>query len=216
MARGCRSSATPVSCPGSFQALFRRIHSMTIQKVGVVGCGLMGSGIAQVSAQAGFPTVVREVSKELLDKGLGAVFKFMQGGVEKGKVSQFDLDKVKENLKGTVELEGPRRLRSRGRGDHREHRRQEGDLRHARRPVQARDDLRVEHLEPLDHRAVDVREAPAAHDRPALLQSRAADEAGRGGAHGAHWIPRQSRRPTRGARRSARPRSTAATRPASW
>jgi 3-hydroxybutyryl-CoA dehydrogenase len=77
---------------------------MAIRKVGVVGCGLMGSGIAQVSAQAGFPTVVREVSKELLDKGLGSVFKFLQGGVEKGKVSQFDLDKVKENLKGTTEL----------------------------------------------------------------------------------------------------------------
>ena len=40
----------------------------------------MGSGIAQVSAQAGFPTVVREVSKELLDKGLGSVFKFLQAG----------------------------------------------------------------------------------------------------------------------------------------
>ena len=78
---------------------------MTIEKVGVVGCGLMGSGIAQVSAQAGFPTVVREVSKELLDKGIGSIMKFMQAGVEKGKVAPFDLDKVKENLKGTTKLE---------------------------------------------------------------------------------------------------------------
>jgi len=78
---------------------------MTIRKVGVVGCGLMGSGIAQVSAQAGFPTVVREVSKELLDKGLGSIFKFMEAGVAKGKVAPFDLDKVKENLKGTAKLE---------------------------------------------------------------------------------------------------------------
>ena len=78
---------------------------MAIKKVGVVGCGLMGSGIAQVSAQAGFPTVVREVSKDLLDKGMGAIFKFMQAGVEKGKVAPFDLDKVKENLKGTTKLE---------------------------------------------------------------------------------------------------------------
>ena len=77
---------------------------MTIRKVGVVGVGLMGAGIAQISAQAGFPTVAREVSKELLDKGLGSILKFMQGGVEKGKVAQFDLDKVKENLKGTTEL----------------------------------------------------------------------------------------------------------------
>ncbi len=77
---------------------------MAIQKVGVVGCGLMGSGIAQVSAQAGFPTVVREVSKDLLDKGMGSILKFMEAGVAKGKVSQFDLDKVRENLKGTTEL----------------------------------------------------------------------------------------------------------------
>ena len=78
---------------------------MAIQKVGVVGCGLMGSGIAQISAQAGFPTVVRETSKELLDKGLGSIVKFMEGGVAKGKVAQFDLDQVKENSQGTTQLE---------------------------------------------------------------------------------------------------------------
>ena len=78
---------------------------MTIHKVGVIGAGLMGSGIAQVSAQAGFPTVVREVSSALLDKGLGSVMKFMQAGVDKGKVAPLDLDKVREHLKGTTELE---------------------------------------------------------------------------------------------------------------
>ena len=78
---------------------------MAIRTVGVVGCGLMGSGIAQISAQAGFPTIVRETSKDLLDKGLGSVMKFLEGGVAKGKVSQFDLDKVKENLRGTTKLE---------------------------------------------------------------------------------------------------------------
>jgi 3-hydroxybutyryl-CoA dehydrogenase len=77
---------------------------MTIQKIGVVGCGLMGAGIAQVSAQAGFPTVAREVSKELLDKGLASIMKFLQAGVDKGKVAPFELDKVKQNLKGTTEL----------------------------------------------------------------------------------------------------------------
>jgi 3-hydroxybutyryl-CoA dehydrogenase len=78
---------------------------MAIQKVGVVGCGLMGAGIAQVSAQAGFPTVVRETSKELLDKGMGSITKFLQAGVERGKVAPYELDKVKQNLKGTTELE---------------------------------------------------------------------------------------------------------------
>ena len=61
---------------------------MAIQKVGVVGCGLMGSGIAQISGQAGFPTVVRETSKELLDKGLASIVKFMESGVAKGHALQ--------------------------------------------------------------------------------------------------------------------------------
>ena len=78
---------------------------MEIQKVGVVGCGLMGSGIAQVSAQAGFPTVVREVTAELLEKGLGSIRKFLQGGVEKGKMSAGDMEKTVANLKGTTRLE---------------------------------------------------------------------------------------------------------------
>jgi len=77
---------------------------MAIRKVGVVGCGLMGSGIAQVSAQAGFPTVVREVSPNALEKGLGSIRKFLQGGVDKGKLTPADLEKTLANLKGTVEL----------------------------------------------------------------------------------------------------------------
>ena len=77
---------------------------MTIRKVGVVGCGLMGSGIAQVSAQAGFPTVVREISREVLDKGMGSIRKFLQGGVDKGKLTAADMEKTLANLHGTVEL----------------------------------------------------------------------------------------------------------------
>ncbi len=78
---------------------------MAIQKVGVVGCGLMGSGIAQVSAQAGFPTVVCEVSPEVLEKGLASIKKFLQGGVEKGKVAPYVMDKTLANLRGTAKLE---------------------------------------------------------------------------------------------------------------
>jgi len=78
---------------------------MAIQKVGVVGCGLMGSGIAQVSAQAGFPTVVCEVSPEVLQKGLAMIQKFLQGGVEKGKLAPYVMDKTLANLKGTTKLE---------------------------------------------------------------------------------------------------------------
>lgn len=77
---------------------------MAIQKVGVLGCGLMGAGIAQVSAQAGFPTVVREVSPNALEKGMGSIAKFLQGGVDKGKLAAADKDKTLANLSGTAEL----------------------------------------------------------------------------------------------------------------
>ena len=60
---------------------------MTISKVGVVGCGLMGSGIAQVCAEAGYKVVVREVSDDLLKKGLGKIESFLAKGVERGKVT---------------------------------------------------------------------------------------------------------------------------------
>jgi 3-hydroxybutyryl-CoA dehydrogenase len=78
---------------------------MAIQKVGVVGCGLMGGGIAQVSAQAGFSTVVSEVSPAALEKGLAAIRKFLQGGVEKGKLSATDMEQTLARLQGTTRLE---------------------------------------------------------------------------------------------------------------
>ena len=78
---------------------------MAIHKVGVVGCGLMGSGIAQVCAQAGFPTVVREVSDALVQKGLGGIEKNVARLVEKGTMQLADADAVKSRLHGTTKLE---------------------------------------------------------------------------------------------------------------
>ena len=78
---------------------------MEIRKVGVLGCGLMGSGIAQVAAQAGLPTIVREVSDELLKKGLSRIDGFLAKSVEKGKVTAEDRASVMGNLKGTTKLE---------------------------------------------------------------------------------------------------------------
>ena len=77
---------------------------MALRKIGVLGCGLMGSGIAQASAQAGFPTVVREVAQAPLDRGLASIRKFLQGGVEKGKVSAADMETTLANLSGTTDL----------------------------------------------------------------------------------------------------------------
>jgi len=75
-----------------------------LKTVGVVGCGLMGSGIAQVSAQAGLVTWVREVDKPTLERGLARIRKFLDDGVAKGKVAAEDRDKVLGNIKGTTEL----------------------------------------------------------------------------------------------------------------
>jgi 3-hydroxybutyryl-CoA dehydrogenase len=76
-----------------------------IQKVGVVGCGLMGRGIAQVSAAAGYETVVREVNETLLDKGLGAIRAQLDRAVEKGKLESEARDATLGRLTGTVSLD---------------------------------------------------------------------------------------------------------------
>jgi len=78
---------------------------MAIQNVAVAGCGLMGSGIAQVCAQAGFPTVVREVNDALLEKGLKGIEKNLDRLVEKGALSAADRDAARGRLKGTTKIE---------------------------------------------------------------------------------------------------------------
>jgi 3-hydroxybutyryl-CoA dehydrogenase len=78
---------------------------MAIQKVGVVGCGLMGSGIAQVCIQAGFPTVVREVSTDVVEKGLKSVEKNLNRLVEKGTLTEAAKGEIRGRLKGTTSLE---------------------------------------------------------------------------------------------------------------
>jgi 3-hydroxybutyryl-CoA dehydrogenase len=78
---------------------------MAIEKVGVVGCGLMGSGIAQVAAQAGCQVTVREVSQQLLDKGLQGIDKNLARLVEKGTLNAADRDQVRGRLRGTTNVE---------------------------------------------------------------------------------------------------------------
>jgi 3-hydroxybutyryl-CoA dehydrogenase len=77
---------------------------MEIKTVGVLGCGLMGSGIAQVSAAAGYKTIVREVDDGFLQKGLGRVRKFLDDGVAKGKVTAEARDKAFGLLSGTTSI----------------------------------------------------------------------------------------------------------------
>jgi 3-hydroxybutyryl-CoA dehydrogenase len=78
---------------------------MDIKTVGVLGCGLMGSGIAQVCAASGYTTLVREVEEPLLKKGMARIEKFLADGVEKGKVTADAKAKTLANLTGTTRLE---------------------------------------------------------------------------------------------------------------
>ena len=75
-----------------------------IEKVGVLGGGLMGSGIAQVSAAAGFPTIVREVSEALCAKSRQAIEKSLAKGIERGKVTEAERDKTLGHLRFVTEL----------------------------------------------------------------------------------------------------------------
>ena len=77
---------------------------MEIRKVGVVGLGTMGAGIAQVSVQSGFETVGREISAELGERGRATVERYLTRGVEKGRLSQGERDAVLARLTLTTEL----------------------------------------------------------------------------------------------------------------
>ncbi len=78
---------------------------MAIEKIGVVGCGLMGAGIAEVCARAGLETLVREVDDGLLDAGLARIRGSLEKSVEKGRASEEQRDAALSAVSGTTELE---------------------------------------------------------------------------------------------------------------
>ncbi len=78
---------------------------MEIKKVGVLGCGLMGSGIAQVAASAGFETVVREVSDDLIKKGFAGIEKSLAKFAEKGTITDEQQREIRSRLSGTTSFE---------------------------------------------------------------------------------------------------------------
>ncbi|MFC1860244.1 3-hydroxyacyl-CoA dehydrogenase family protein [Chloroflexota bacterium] len=79
---------------------------MEIKKVGVVGCGLMGSAIAQVCAQSGYDVAVSEVSDELLSKGLASINSSLTRNKRKGRISQQDKDSTLARIKGATDFKG--------------------------------------------------------------------------------------------------------------
>jgi len=77
--------------------------ALKIEKVAVLGAGLMGHGIAQVAAQAGYAVVLREVDEATLEKGMGKIAKQLARAVEKGKATQQDADGLLGRIQGTVD-----------------------------------------------------------------------------------------------------------------
>jgi 3-hydroxybutyryl-CoA dehydrogenase len=78
---------------------------MEIRKVGVLGCGLMGAGIAQVAATAGFETVVKEVSEEFINKGFGGIEKSLAKFAEKGTITGQQQTEIRGRLSGTTSFD---------------------------------------------------------------------------------------------------------------
>ena len=78
---------------------------MEIKKVGVVGCGLMGSGIAEVCARSGYSVAVLEVNQQFLDKGMAAIRSSLDKAVSRGKLAEQDRDATLGRLHGTINME---------------------------------------------------------------------------------------------------------------
>jgi len=77
---------------------------MEIKKVGIVGCGIMGAGISQVCAQSGYQVIVSEANEELLHKGLASIRNILTKNVDKGKISQQDMDTILGRIKETTSI----------------------------------------------------------------------------------------------------------------
>ena len=151
-----------------------------IEKVGVLGAGLMGHGIAQVAAQAGYEVVLREVDDATLAKGIGKIEKQLARAVEKGKSTQEDADAVRARINGTTDygeladcdlvIEAiteslPLKLEM---------------WKEVDRDRQGGGGVRDEHLLAVGDRPGGGHRPAGAVRRVALLQPRAGDEAGRG------------------------------------
>jgi len=78
---------------------------MEIKKVGICGCGLMGSGIAEIASKAGMTVTIREVNDDFLKKGMGRIEKSLAKAVEKGKLDEAGKKAVLDNIKGTTRLD---------------------------------------------------------------------------------------------------------------
>ena len=78
---------------------------MAFKKIGIIGAGQMGHGIALVAAKAGFDIILRDIKDEFVQKGLSKIERFLDKSIEKGKMTADDKKKILSHLKGTTKLE---------------------------------------------------------------------------------------------------------------
>jgi 3-hydroxybutyryl-CoA dehydrogenase len=88
----------------NYTLLEKGANAMELEQIGVVGCGLMGSGIAEVCAKAGYRIVVREISDELLQKGLGRIQQSLSKAVARGKATDEQAEQAFARIQGTLDL----------------------------------------------------------------------------------------------------------------
>jgi 3-hydroxybutyryl-CoA dehydrogenase len=78
---------------------------MVVKKIGVIGAGQMGHGIALVAAQAGFDVILRDIKEDFVKKGMSKIERFLDNSIEKGKITADDKKKTLAHIKGTIKLE---------------------------------------------------------------------------------------------------------------
>src|SRR5438093_6270197 len=97
-------SSISVCCPRPFEPPTGGTHAMAIERVGVVGFGPMGSGIAQVCAMAGLDVLAREIDQKFIDNGLKRVDGSLARVVKSGKMTEDDAKAVRGRIRGTTSL----------------------------------------------------------------------------------------------------------------
>ena len=167
---------------------------MDIRRVGVIGAGTMGNGIAHVFARSGFRVILCDVEQRFLDRGLATITKNLDREVAKNKITAEDKASALETDRagdGARQAGGLRFHRGGGDG---EVRNQGGDFSRSRRHGAAGGDSGFEHVVDLDHEARGADRASRQSDWDALLQSCAGDEIGGGDSRAGDFTGDVSRR----------------------
>ena len=185
---------------------------MAIERVGIIGAGTMGNGIAHVFARRGFNVILCDVEQRFVDRGLDTIAKNLDREVAKNKIAAADKDATLGRITSVARSRATRRLRPRRRSSHREIRNQIRNLPRPRPHHAARSHPRLQHLFDLDHQNRRANQASRQSHRHALFQSRPGDEAGRSHSRPGHFPGHLRRRP-RPRRRSLRKRPSKSTTP---